>query len=291
MIEDDEELPDYPSRTLYTTWDLSLTEIGKRNQQAVELLAFLAYFDHQDIWYELFNGNQGIERPRWFVELFRNKFCFEGAIRTLTQYCLAESHHLTRSYSLHVCVHDWALNGLNCNVGPFQYWLAFDCVASHIREKDWDTFSSVTHSRLTPHAVRLAHERFHQVRDQQKWLRNKHDEVEVVGEFLGKQNQYKTAERMYLHALAGKEKALGPEHTSTLVTVYNLGFLYWSQGKLDEAEQMCLRALAGYEKALGLKHTSTLGTINNLGILYWSQGKLNEAEQILKRSRNPTYVH
>jgi tetratricopeptide (TPR) repeat protein len=39
-------------------------------------------------------------------------------------------------------------------------------------------------------------------------------------------------------ALQGKEKALGPEHTSTLQTVNNLGILYKNQGKLGEAEQM-----------------------------------------------------
>jgi tetratricopeptide (TPR) repeat protein len=54
---------------------------------------------------------------------------------------------------------------------------------------------------------------------------------------------------MYQRALAGYEKALGPDHTSTLETVNNLGLLYRAQGKLAEAEQMYQRALAGYEKA------------------------------------------
>jgi len=45
-------------------------------------------------------------------------------------------------------------------------------------------------------------------------------------------------EKMYQHALQGKKKALGPEHTSTLNTVNNLGLLYSNQGKLDEAEKM-----------------------------------------------------
>jgi hypothetical protein len=41
---------------------------------------------------------------------------------------------------------------------------------------------------------------------------------------------------MYQRALAGCEKALGPDHTSTLDTVNNLGILYCAQGKLAEAE-------------------------------------------------------
>jgi Tetratricopeptide repeat len=66
---------------------------------------------------------------------------------------------------------------------------------------------------------------------------------------------------MYKRALAGKERALGPEHTSTLDTVNNLGLLYRTQGKLDEAEQMYKRALAGEERkdrALGRDYASTL---------------------------------
>ena len=43
---------------------------------------------------------------------------------------------------------------------------------------------------------------------------------------------------MYDRALAGKEKALGPEHTSTLGTVNNLGLLYAAQGRLKDAEMM-----------------------------------------------------
>ncbi|KAK5188298.1 hypothetical protein LTR99_011135 [Exophiala xenobiotica] len=89
---------------------------------------------------------------------------------------------------------------------------------------------------------------------------------------------------MYLRALQGYEGALGPNHTSTLDTVNNLGNLYKNQGKLDESEQMYQRALAGFDKALGVDHTSTLNTVNNLGNLYRDQGKLDEAEQLFRRA-------
>ena len=60
---------------------------------------------------------------------------------------------------------------------------------------------------------------------------------------------------MFLRALAGYEKVLGPEHPSTLNAVNNFGSLYKNQGKLNEAEEMFHRALAGYEMALGPEHT------------------------------------
>jgi tetratricopeptide (TPR) repeat protein len=89
---------------------------------------------------------------------------------------------------------------------------------------------------------------------------------------------------MYNRALAGKEKALGPEHTSTLDTVNNLGVLYADQGRLEDAEMMYNRALAGYEKARGPEHTTTLDIINNLGLLYANKGRLEDAEVMYKRA-------
>jgi tetratricopeptide (TPR) repeat protein len=88
-----------------------------------------------------------------------------------------------------------------------------------------------------------------------------------------------------LRALAGKEEALGLDHTSTLDTINNLGNLYLDQGKLEAAEQIYLLALAGYEKALSPDHTSTLDTVNNIGVLYCDQGKLDAAEQMFERAK------
>ncbi|KAH9203401.1 P-loop containing nucleoside triphosphate hydrolase protein [Leptodontidium sp. 2 PMI_412] len=85
-------------------------------------------------------------------------------------------------------------------------------------------------------------------------------------------------------SMQGKEKACGPEHTSTLDAVNNLGSFYKSQSKLVEAEQMYQRALQGFEKAWGPEHTLTLDTVNNLGLLYAHQGKLVEAEQMHQRA-------
>ncbi|KAK3616779.1 hypothetical protein LTR22_026953 [Elasticomyces elasticus] len=98
------------------------------------------------------------------------------------------------------------------------------------------------------------------------------------------QGKLREAKLMYEQALAGYENALGPEHTSTLATVNNLGLLYADQGKLNKAEKMYEQALAGYENALGPEHTSTLATINNLGLLYADQGKLNKAEKMYERA-------
>src|SRR5437773_7526126 len=89
--------------------------------------------------------------------------------------------------------------------------------------------------RLLPHANRLSQSlhkkhvldsRPNEIYDT-SYLHGLHS----LGRLYGNQGKLAEAEAMYQRALAGKEKALGPEHTSTLDTVNNLGVLYRNQGK------------------------------------------------------------
>jgi Tfp pilus assembly protein PilF len=64
-----------------------------------------------------------------------------------------------------------------------------------------------------------------------------------LGGLYAGQGKLAEAEKMYTRALQGREEALGPDHTSTLIIVNNLGVLYANQGKLAEAENMFTRAL------------------------------------------------
>ena len=168
-------------------------------------------------------------------------------MRMLADYCFVEAHPSTGSYSMHVCVHDWTLDGLNREIDASLYWLAFDSVACCIDRKDWNTLSSLKYHRVAAHAIRLEHDRFRSAANQQDEMQNRLTKVVYVGQLLLEQTHYQPASNMYQRALTGYEKALGPDHTSTLNTVNNLGLLYMDQGKMVEAGQMYQRALTGIE--------------------------------------------
>jgi len=95
---------------------------------------------------------------------------------------------------------------------------------------------------------------------------------------------WKSAEALYRRALEGREKALGPEHSSTLTSVNNLGLLLSDKGDYEGAEALYRRALQGREKALGPEHPSTLGSVNNLGALLSDKGDYDGAEALLRRA-------
>ena len=285
MVDSIEKLPDYPARTLFTTWNLSFEQIQRENMNAAWLLKFFAYLDNRDIWYDLLRGaGKDKGNPAWFIDSVGDKFMFESVMQVLTKYCLVETSHETGSYSLHVCVHDWILNDLNQEVEVTFYRLALDCLSCHVPASDWGNLSSEAYTRFTPHATRLAHRHFMTILDQQRFSQKEFAKVEPIAELLYRKGQFTATESIQRLLLTSKEQALGPDHSSTLRTVNNLGLLYKDQGKLGEAERMFQRALTGKEQALGPDHSSTLNTANNLGLLYANQGKLGEAERMYQRA-------
>ncbi|KAG4429439.1 hypothetical protein IFR05_015080 [Cadophora sp. M221] len=278
------ELSSYEDRTLYSTWQISFERVEQRNLLSAQLLRLWAYFDNQDVWFELLQHSD-FEDLDWIRELIKDELSFHEAMRVLSNHGLVEvdksSQELleSRGYSIHGCVHSWTFHVLNKEWNYDLARVALNSVALHVpgeqANRPW-----LTQRRLLQHAARCSYIVLNGLvpDDGMAWAYSN------LGFLFQDQSKLTLAEQMYKQALRGGEKALGAEHTSTLDTVNNLGSLYVDQGKLALAEQMYQRALQGREKALGAEHTSTLDTVNNLGSLYADQGKLAEAEQMYQRA-------
>jgi tetratricopeptide (TPR) repeat protein len=226
------------------------------------------------------------EDPEWIRELTEDELNFNEAVRVLSDHGLVEvdmspqERIESRGYSIHGCVHSWAINVLNqewdCDLAK----LVLKLVGSHAHPREKSAKWWLTQRRLLQHAARCSQAVLNGVvtGDGMEWA------LFNLGLVYAGQGKLDEAEKMYQRALQGYEKVGGPDHTSTLETVNNLGLLYAARGKLDEAEKMFQRALQGSEKALGPGHKSTLDTVNNLGLFYARQGKLDEAEKMYQRA-------
>ncbi|KAF6787862.1 NB-ARC and TPR domain protein, partial [Colletotrichum sojae] len=277
------ELMEY-DRALYTTWDISLRHIKRQNHYASKLLRLWAYFDNYDIWYELLRAGNS-EKPRWLGKMTKDKLSFEAAMRVLCEYGLAEPNAHSQEvgpestgYNMHGCVHAWTIHVLNTEISQKLGSIAMRSVASHVPSREERKYW-VTQRRLLQHADRCV-EIFEESADEE----DDHWGFHELGSLYSDQGRLKDAEAMYQRALHGKEKAWGPDHTSTLDTVNILGNLYLKQGRLKDAEAMYERALQGKEKAWGPDYTSTLDTVHNLGNLYKAQGRLEDAEAMYQRA-------
>lgn len=68
-------------------------------------------------------------------------------------------------------------------------------------------------------------------------------------------------------ALAIREKALGPDHPDTALSLNNLAFLHYDEGNVTEAARLMRRALAIREARLGAKHPDTESSRESLAVI------------------------
>ncbi|KAF2101634.1 hypothetical protein NA57DRAFT_35802 [Rhizodiscina lignyota] len=275
------QLSSYEDRKLYTTWQITFDRIEQQNAASAKLLKLWAYFDRQDVWFELLRHANSAD-DEWIQKLTEDELNFNEAVTLLCSFGLVDSDRPLMqqfgpdTYSVHSCVHSWSVFILNKEWDDSLARLALTCVASEvpgINERDW----LLLQRRLLQHATQL--DLF--IGDGKMDIAGLSWALNNLGTLFSIQGKLAEAEEMYIRAIQDCEDALGPKHKCTLDTVNNLAILYEKQGKLAEVEEMYIRVLQGCkEEALGPKHISTLKTVSNLAVLYSDQGKLAEADEM-----------
>ena len=271
-------------RSILTTWTLSFNSLQSQSKDAANLLILWAFLDDRDLWYELFApvldfaiANKD-EVPPWFASCVGDKLEFKECMGLLLEYSFIDAKMESSSFSMHSVLHHWCFHTFEGDKATMS-WLAMIVVAAAAPLETTPHYPLIQR-RLLPHCDRV---NLMFLQSKQGDFMNREDPLSVssacheLGILYSNQGKMKEAEDMYLRALAGREKAWGPKHTSTLNTVNNLGILYRHQGKMEEAEDMYLRALAGREKAWGPKHKQPLDTRYNLGLLYEEQSRFGSA--------------
>src|SRR3984957_14917347 len=84
LLKTSPELNSY-DRMLYSTWQLSFDHVNQRNKLSAKLLRLWAYFDNQDIWFELLRHGDS-EDPEWIHDLTEDKLSFHAAARVLSDH-------------------------------------------------------------------------------------------------------------------------------------------------------------------------------------------------------------
>lgn len=221
-----------------TTWLISFAQISAHYPLAADYLKCICFFAEKDI-------------PLSLLPPASKKQALE-AIGMLKAYAFLTEREQPDSYDIHRLVQIAARNWLKAKE-EWRPWAvnAFRRVAKafpfpeHENRDVWITY--------LPHALSVLQFR----------------EAIVDNE---------EAEAMYRKALGLREKALGPSHFGTLVSLNNLAVVLVSQGKYDEAEAMHRKALELGEKTLGRSHLKTLLSLNSLAVVLVSQEKYDEAE-------------
>ena len=282
-------LDEYGDRSVQTTWTISYEQVQRRSDGAACLLKLWGFLDSGEVWYELIAACKDLAEetdvPTWLLEMAEDELEFAEVMGLLSRYSLIDGKEGTDSYSMHSVLHRWCSSQAKDEERQALGCLAVELVESSVPSKSETEFWR-KRKRIMAHGAYVS-----------RWIvkEDKLGERQGMKTFIQPGSFYnlgyllddehrQQAEQMYQRALAGYEKAWGPDHTKTLDTVNNLGVLYADLGKLEQAEHMYQRALAGKEKAWGPDHTSTLDTVNNLGVLYKALGKLEQAEHMYQRA-------
>ena len=279
-------LEEYGDRSVLTTWTISYEQVRKQSEEAAWLLKLWGFLDNGELWYELVAACNDLaaetDVPTWLLEVAKDELSFAEVMGLLSCYSLVDGKEGTEGHSMHSVLHRWCSSLVEEEERAKLGCLATALVASNVPLES-DTEFWKKRKRMMAHGLRVS-----------GWIVTEcksggEGAVEALMQpgsfyslgYLLNEEDRQRAEQMYQRALAGYEKASGPQHTSTLDTVNNLGLLYADLGRLEEAEQMYQRALAGYAKAIYLDNLLTcVPALNNMwafASLRQGQGRIEDA--------------
>ncbi|KAM3534675.1 hypothetical protein MY4038_002087 [Beauveria bassiana] len=304
-------LGSYKDRTLCSTWQISYQQIEKQFPLAANLLRFWAYFDNQDLWFELIKAkNNG--GPTWLRQL-SDELVFNEAIGTLHDYGFVEpcaeslSACEPQGYSIHSCLHSWTKHALNEEQSASLDRLALECVASCVMQQLIDGAPNEDDASQAVRLERrlLSHAKISFARNQDRIEDSDQLILHALGQLYTSQDLPDDAENMYSLAVRGCERAYGPDNEAkkiyleilkkpmrksglephlAMFAALDLGWLYHIRGQFRGAESMFRRALGGFEPWLGPNHKQTLVLVSRLGHLCMEQDRADKTEPLLARA-------
>jgi tetratricopeptide (TPR) repeat protein len=248
-------LDSYEDRTLYTTWQITFDRIQQQNGASAKLLKLWAYFNRQDLWFDLLRHANSTD-DEWIEKLTEDELKFNEAITLLCNFGLVDLDRPpqqqvgSRVYSIHSCVHSWTVSVLNEEWDESLARLALTCVALEVPntdEKQW----WLLQRRLLQHVSRQAVF----IMDGKVDINRLYWALHSLGGLYADQGKLAEAEAMYIRALQGYEDALGPELTSSYLPALNtmiaFGDLFSQTDRKEIAKVMYNRALSGYTAVQG----------------------------------------
>ena len=265
---------DHPSVTI--TFSLAFAQVEKANPAAADMVRACAFLAPDAIPEEIFTqGGKELGEP--VAQAAGNPLAWDSAVEAAGRYRLIQRNAAKDTLNIHHLVQEVLKDGMDAptrRVWAERVVQALNDVFPYVEFQSWPQCE-----RLIPHAIvagRLVEDFGLDFGAAGRLLNQS-------GYYLRGRARYAEAEPLYQRALAICEKALGPDHPHTSISLNNLALLYKSQGRYVEAEPLYQRALAIDEKALGPDHPNTGGDLNNLAALYYSQGRYAEAEPLYQR--------
>ncbi len=271
-------------KSVKTTWSLNFQQVEEASKASADLLRVSAFLNPDRIPNELIRVG-GVELgPELYAALAKGEtdpLVLDEVLNPLIQYSLIHRDRKTSSYDIHRLVQVVLKDGMDDATKREWAERIVKSLARTFPDVDKIDFSEREHiERLLPHAqvcIEL-------IEQWQLDFLEVAQLLNVVGRYVHLRARLSEAERLYNKSLSLRENDLGSDHLLVAMSLHNLAWLYFDQGKYAEAEPLYLRSIAIREASLGPEHLDVIAVWSKLGHLYTQQGRYADAEINLRRS-------
>jgi tetratricopeptide (TPR) repeat protein len=284
--------PDVPNSVM-KTFQISMDHIRQENPCAHRILHTIAYFDNQDIPFELIKAAarsrdmQQVEQEESDKQMEEEEMTDEDedvddiltAATRLKEFSflrLRNAEDGLRNYEMHKLVQEATRYALD-NDKEMKNRLQFPKKALYIMLSMFPNGDYGTWERcevFLPHALIVY--KWPEVSGEKRLVIDLLTRVSLYLFLKGRWRENESIERTMLKL---RKEVLGGKHPDTIESMADLASTYHQQGRLKEAEEIKIKVLDLQKEVLGEKHPDTIESMADLASTYHQQGRLKEAEE------------
>ncbi|CAM1509404.1 Fc.00g031430.m01.CDS01 [Cosmosporella sp. VM-42] len=270
------------SESVFSTWELSFTEVRGQDEAAAELLALCSFYSNECIGIDMLQrGLDHLKTDAPFVESLMIPLL---SFSLITRKSPHKEEDVGSTFSIHPLVHDWARERLSPLQKAAMAEKAFRIICSTLEAREiWTTGVRTAQDwnyerEIMPHLDASLHW-FNQLVTKDTAIVEHIKEFMLIANVYYYAGNYTDAERLYLKVLEYTEEKLGPDHTDTLSVLQGLATVNRFQGKWDESYNRYQRVLDGRNNK-DPNDLDTLATVQSMAVLYRHTGLLDKSIQL-----------
>ncbi|HXM56583.1 MAG TPA: tetratricopeptide repeat protein [Candidatus Dormibacteraeota bacterium] len=274
----DEGLPDSYPNSLATTWRLTFERLDDERPAAASLLRLCAFLAADDISIGVL-ARGAAELPGELRAAVADEVELDRTVAAARRYSLLERR--ADGLSLHRLVQAMVREALPAERRAAWLGAAVRVLRASFPDQPQEQPAQwALCARLLPHVQAVGQLAGDGAPEPGalSWL------LDRGGMYLDGRADFATARPLLEHALAIRERVLGPDHPDTAESLDNLAGLYTHTGDLGAARPLYDRALAIRERVQGPEHPETATSLNNLAVLLHRQGELAAARALYERA-------
>ncbi|MFD0201647.1 MULTISPECIES: FxSxx-COOH system tetratricopeptide repeat protein [Saccharothrix] len=267
---------DYPE-SVAAMWDLSLSELKRKNPSALRLLQVCAFLAPEPINRKMFSYSRNItDVPAELSRVLRDSLRLNEAIRDINRFALVRVDHRTNSIELHRLVQSVLISQMSEEERVTMRNAAHLMLAENDPETPEEPESWPTYVDLSAHLA--ASKAYESDAEQVRTLL--YNQVQFLYRWGEHKRSVELSEQIYKMWV----DRLGEDHQWTLRMGRWYGFMLWVQGRYAEATPLNADLLERHRRTFGEEHEETILAISQVAADKRAEGDFVGGLELSKRN-------